>query len=87
MSYFDQIDKTRIPKHEMCIRDSCIIVRHGNYYTFYGNIQSIYVKQGDTVKTGQSLGKVYTDPDTGYSQMHFQLWQGTNKMNPEPWLR
>ena len=67
--------------------NTCIIVRHGNYYTFYGNIQSIYVKQGDTVKTGQSLGKVYTDPDTGYSQMHFQLWQGTNKMNPEPWLR
>lgn len=67
--------------------NTCIIVRHGNYYTFYGNIQSIYVKQGDSVKTGQSLGKVYTDPDTGYSQIHFQLWQGTNKMNPEPWLR
>lgn len=67
--------------------NTCIIIRHGNYYTFYGNIQSIYVKQGDKVKTGQSLGKVYTDPDTGYSQIHFQLWQGTNKMNPEPWLR
>lgn len=67
--------------------NTCIIVRHGNYYTFYGNIQSINVKQGDKVKTGQSLGKVYTDPDTGYSQMHFQLWQGTTKMNPEPWLR
>jgi len=67
--------------------NTCIIVRHGNYYSFYGNIQSIYIKQGDTVKTGQSLGKVYTDPDTGYSQIHFQLWQGTNKMNPEPWLR
>lgn len=67
--------------------NTCIIVRHGNYYSFYGNIQSIYVKQGATVKTGQSLGKVYTDPDTGYSQIHFQLWQGTNKMNPEPWLR
>jgi septal ring factor EnvC (AmiA/AmiB activator) len=67
--------------------NTCIIIRHGNYYSFYGNIQNIYVKQGDTVKTGQSLGKVYTDPDTGYSQIHFQLWQGTNKMNPEPWLR
>lgn len=67
--------------------NTCIIIRHGNYYTFYGNIQSIYVKQGDKVKTGQALGKVYTDPDTGYSQMHFQLWQGTTKMNPEPWLR
>lgn len=67
--------------------NTCIIIRHGNYYTFYGNIQSIYVRQGDKVKTGQSLGKVYTDPDTGFSQIHFQLWQGTNKLNPEPWLR
>lgn len=67
--------------------NTCIIIRHGNYYTFYGNIQNIYVKQGDKVKTGQSLGKIYTDPDTGYSQMHFQLWKGTSKMNPEPWLR
>ncbi|MFV0419067.1 MAG: murein hydrolase activator EnvC family protein [Dysgonomonas sp.] len=67
--------------------NTCIIVRHGTYYTFYGNIQSIYVKQGDRVTTGQSLGKVYTDPDTGFSQIHFQLWRGTNKLNPEPWLR
>ena len=67
--------------------NTCIIVRHGNYYTFYGNIQSIYVKQGDKVKTGQSLGKLYTDSDTGVSEIHFQLWQGTSKQNPEPWLR
>jgi septal ring factor EnvC (AmiA/AmiB activator) len=67
--------------------NTCIIIRHGNYYTFYGNIQNIYIKQGDKVKTGQSLGKVFTDPDTGFSQIHFQLWQGTNKLNPEPWLR
>lgn len=67
--------------------NTCIIVRHGGYYTFYGNIQNIYVKQGDRVTTGQSLGKVYTDTDTGFSQMHFQLWKGTTKLNPEPWLR
>ena len=67
--------------------NTCIIIRHGTYYTFYGNIQNIYVKQGDKVTTGQSLGKVYVDPDTRFSQMHFQLWRGTNKLNPEPWLR
>lgn len=67
--------------------NTCIIIRHGGYYTFYGNIQNINVKQGDKVKTGQSLGKLYTDPDTGYSEIHFQLWQGTNKLNPETWLR
>lgn len=67
--------------------NTCIIVRHGNYYTVYGNIQHIYVRQGDQVKTGQALGKIYTDSDIGYSQMNFQLWQGTTKLNPEPWLR
>jgi septal ring factor EnvC (AmiA/AmiB activator) len=67
--------------------NNCIIIRHGNYYSFYGNIQNIYVKQGDEVKTGQSLGKVYTDPDTGLSEMHFQLRQGINKLDPETWLR
>ncbi len=67
--------------------NTCIIIRHGNYYTFYGNIQNISVRQGDKVKTGQSLGKLYTDPDLGFSQIHFQLWNGTTKLNPEPWLR
>lgn len=67
--------------------NNCIIIRHGNYYTFYGNIQNVSVRQGDKVATGQSLGEVYTDPDKGTSQLHFQLWQGTNKQNPEPWLR
>ncbi len=67
--------------------NNCIIIRHGKYYTFYGNIQQTFVKQGQTVTAGQSLGTVYTDSDTGNSQLHFQLWKGTTKLNPEPWLR
>lgn len=67
--------------------NNCIIVRHGNYYTFYGNIQNVAVSKGQKVSAGQSLGTVYTDPDTNNSQLHFQLWQGNNKLNPEPWLR
>lgn len=67
--------------------NNCIIVRHGGYYTFYGNIQQVFVKQGQRIATGQALGTVYTDSDTGDSQLHFQLWQGTTKLNPEPWLQ
>lgn len=67
--------------------NTCIIVRHGDYYTFYGNIIELYVKMGDKVKTGQALGKIYTDSDTGISTMHFQLWQKTTKLNPTPWLK
>lgn len=66
---------------------TCILVRHGTYYTFYGNIEKIAVKQGDKVSTGQVLGTIYTDPDTSTAQMHFQLWQQKNKLNPELWLR
>ena len=67
--------------------NNCIIIRHGGYYSFYGNIQQIFVKQGQKISAGQALGTVYTDSDTGNSQLHFQLWQGTNKLNPEPWLQ
>jgi septal ring factor EnvC (AmiA/AmiB activator) len=66
--------------------NTCVIVRHGEYYTFYANIFDLFVKQGDKVKTGQSLGRIFTDPDTGVSTMHFQLWQKTTKLNPAPWL-
>lgn len=71
---------------------TCVLVRHGNYFTFYGNIQNIAVKKGDKVALGQNLGSVYTDPDTNISQIHFQLWQSKTgatpeKLNPEPWLQ
>lgn len=67
--------------------NTCVIVRHGDYYTFYANIYDLFVKQGDKVTAGQSLGRIFTDPDTGVSTMHFQLWQKTNKLNPAPWLQ
>lgn len=67
--------------------NNCVIVRHGDYYTFYGNIQNVYVRVGDKVSTGQAIGSAYNDPESGRSQIHFQLWKGTTKMNPEPWLK
>lgn len=67
--------------------NNCVIVRHGNYYTFYANIINVYVKKGQRVKTGQALGKIYTDSDTGIASMHFQLWKKTNKLDPAPWFK
>lgn len=64
-----------------------ILVRHGNYYTVYSNIQNLYIKLGDTVTTGQALGVIYNDPDTGISETDFQLYQGRVKIDPEPWLK
>ena len=67
--------------------NNCIILRHGNYLTVYGNVQTLYVKVGDTVETGQALGKIYTDTNTSITELQFQLRQGNKKQNPELWLR
>ena len=66
--------------------NNCVIIRHGDYYTFYANIINVYVKKGQKVKTGEALGKIYTDSDTGIASMHFQLWKQTTKLDPAPWL-
>ena len=63
----------------------CVIIQHGSYYTFYCKLGSVKVKVGDKVATGDVLG-VLADID-GVSSLHFELWNGTNKQNPEQWLR
>ena len=66
---------------------TAVIVRHGDYFTFYSNLYELVVRQGDRVSTGQTLGRIFTDPVSGATQMQFQLWHGTNTLNPTPWLR
>ena len=66
----------------------CIIIRHGNYLTLYSNIDKVYVKQGDTVSTGQAIGRIYTDKENGNSTLlHFEIWKELKKLNPSAWIR
>lgn len=63
----------------------CVLVQHGNYFTFYCKLDSVSVKAGDKVKTGQTIGKV--DTIDGQTQLHFQVWKEKTPQNPESWLR
>jgi septal ring factor EnvC (AmiA/AmiB activator) len=65
--------------------NQCVLLQHGNYFTFYCKLGSVSVKAGDKVKTGQVLGVV--DTINGQTQLHLQVWQGTKPQNPETWLR
>lgn len=68
--------------------NNTIIIRHGNYLTVYSNLTSVFVKSGDKVKTGQPIGKVYSDPEMGGATfLHFQLWKERVKLNPSGWFR
>ncbi len=65
--------------------NQCVLVQHGNYFTFYCKLKSVSVKAGDKVKTGQTIGVV--DTIGGETQLHFQIWQNQTPQNPELWLR
>ncbi len=65
--------------------NQCVLVQHGNYFSFYCKLGSVSVKPGEKVKTGQVLGTV--DTIAGETALHFQIWEGRSPQNPELWLR
>jgi murein DD-endopeptidase MepM/ murein hydrolase activator NlpD len=65
--------------------NQCVLVQHGSYFTFYCKLANVSVKVGQSLKTGDKLGTLSNTQNT--STLHFELWQGTTKQNPELWLR
>ena len=65
--------------------NKCVLVQHGNYFTFYCKLKYCSVKAGDKVKTGQKIGSV--DTIAGQTELHFQVWKEQTPQNPEQWLR
>ena len=63
-----------------------VLLRHGEYLTIYSNLKDVYVKVGDKVKTKQNIGSILYDDDDSKTQMHFEVWKGQTKMDPEDWL-
>ena len=64
-----------------------VLIRHGNYISIYNNLESVYVGNGDKVKTGQALGKIFTDRITGKTKLIFVLSKNTTRLNPTSWIR
>ncbi len=64
-----------------------VMVQHGDYITTYSNLREIYVKKGQAVKTGDSVGKIFTDKITGKTDLVFVLFKNTNRLNPSDWIR
>ena len=63
-----------------------VIVRHGEYFTVYSQMDEVYVNRGDHVATRQDIGRVHTDRTEGKTELHFELRQGINCLDPAVWL-
>lgn len=65
--------------------NQCVLVQHGTYFTFYCKLKQVSVKSGDKINAGQKIGVL--DTEDNVSILHLQIWKGTEKQNPESWLR
>ena len=66
--------------------NKAVLIRHGNYLTFYYNLATVNVKKGDKVTAKQSIGTVFTHPTTGRTILKFYVYKNTQKMNPAHWV-
>ena len=66
-----------------------ILVNHGSgFYTLYGHLSEILVRQEQEVTAGQTIGRV---GDSGTSLkgtvLHFEVRNGGSALDPEDWLK
>lgn len=63
-----------------------VLIQHGNYITSYSNLAAVYVKKGQTIEAKEVIGKVFTHPNTGKSELKFSVFQNTTPVNPKGWV-
>jgi septal ring factor EnvC (AmiA/AmiB activator) len=63
-----------------------VLIRHGEFLTIYSNLREVYVKVGDQIKTKQNIGSIVFDEDDSKTLLHFEVWKGQTKLDPEIWL-
>ena len=66
--------------------NTVVIIRHGEYFTVYSNLENVTVKRGDKVKTKQNIGSVHTNKTEGKTELHFELLKEQTRQNPANWL-
>ncbi len=66
--------------------NKAVIVRHGEYLSVYSNLDETYIKMGDKVSTKQKIGLIHTNDEDAKTDLNFQIWKGTTKLDPSSWL-
>ncbi len=60
-----------------------VIVKHGDFYSVYSNLDVVKIKRGTDLRGGELIGRLSeADP-----LLHFEIWKEKSRMNPQDWLR
>jgi len=63
-----------------------VLIRHGNFITLYTNLAKLYVKKGEKVAAKQPIGEVFTNQQTGETQLQFGIFNNVKALNPKDWV-
>ena len=63
-----------------------VLVQHGNYITAYKNLAKVFVEKGDNLDSGEVIGEVYNNENTGKSTLQFSVFKKTTPLNPIYWI-
>jgi murein hydrolase activator len=65
--------------------NNIVMVQHGEFFTVYAKLKTVNVTEGQAVKMKEKIGTVYSNDD-GTTELQFQLWKNSSRLNPESWL-
>jgi murein hydrolase activator len=66
--------------------ESNVLIRHGKYFTTYGNLASTAVTKGQKIKAGQVVGAAGPNAD-GNGEIEFLLLLENRNLDPASWIR
>jgi septal ring factor EnvC (AmiA/AmiB activator) len=66
---------------------TCVLVKHGNYFTVYSHLKNVQVSVNQSVGAKEVLGRASKTEEHGFSLVNLQLWYYQDKLNPLSWLK
>lgn len=64
-----------------------VLVKHGTYYTAYGNLSSIYARKNQVVQRGDVIGLSGDEDNLRGEVLFFLVREGSEFVDPELWLQ
>ena len=63
-----------------------VLVKHGSYFTAYGNLSKIHIQNSSIVQAGQVIGESGTENSELGEVIFFMVRKNSTFLNPEEWL-
>ena len=63
-----------------------VSIQHGRYFALYSNLSGVNVQTGQSIKTGQSIGRTAANMD-GIGALEFMMSNEKNNLDPAKWLK